>query len=158
MGQILGFIKIFIYIGIRQILAIFKYLNWNWTNIRLASWAKIFWLGIAVAVLLNICLWYSSISRQSLNLTTYMRNMILRKTFSTFNFNMCQPSNLLCHQFSNGTHWIENHHTQEKPTRRVPSSWMYNIHCIIYEYTNIRRVPSFCLHVSDCIQYLSALE
>ena len=91
-----------------------------------------------------------------------MRNIILRKTFSAFNFNMCRPSNLLCHRFSNGTHGqvssIENHHTREKSTRRVPSSWMYDIHCIIYEDTNIRRVPSACSDVSDGIQYVSALE
>ena len=53
----MGFIKIFIYIGIRQILAIFKYSYWNGINNRLASWAKIFLLDIAVG--LPLCPWYS---------------------------------------------------------------------------------------------------
>ena len=53
----MGFIKIIIYIGIRQILAIFKYSYWNGINNRLASWAKIFLLDIAVG--LPLCPWYS---------------------------------------------------------------------------------------------------
>ena len=68
----MGFIKIFIYIGIRQILAIFKYSYWNGINNRLAlpTWQAgpryFYW------TLLWVSLFVPGIHVHSLNLTTYM--------------------------------------------------------------------------------------